>query len=165
MGISASILLRSGAIMSDFDWYLSVRHVFSLSPKHSKIFVRGYGKKDANGRKAFDSYDSRGVLICTRHPRVANAALRAKEAVNFQVKQWAEGMAWGYILPIEIKEFLYGLRAPDWVFKACQAQKWKIYFKHKERIDEQSKMTAHAASNLIAIAKTITQDKRIKSCL
>lgn len=128
--------------ITDAKFYLLHRKNFSFSPLYKPIFK--YDKAASDGITAFVRYDSTGgkdeegeriEILYSRHPRIANALLRIKGGVNFQIKEWAAGMARGYTIPIEIKDYLEEMGAPEWIFKACQRQKWKIL----DGLDENSK--------------------------
>lgn len=66
---------------------------------------------------AFAELESRGVMPAPRHPRVLAAVLEGKKLLNFQIKQWAEGMADPCVtVPAELRAAFPWL--PDWVWRA-----------------------------------------------
>jgi hypothetical protein len=131
---------------SDALFYLKNRKKFSFSPRHDIIFL--YSKDGIDGIKAFIIYDSVGTVVLTKHPRIANSILKTKESLNFSIKQWAYGCACGYTIPIEIKDYLDSINAPEWIFKAVQALKWKIYF-NSESVQREKIVSDIGFSNVV----------------
>jgi hypothetical protein len=128
----------------DFKFYLKNRKTFTfsgtLNKKHEAI------KGNATALQAFYSIDTFGKNIATKHPNLLNAILQTKAAVNFQIKQWAQGRADG-TLPlsefigadgVETLEWVNGqpkyyssiveqYNLPQWVVDAVENQKKKFY--------------------------------------
>ncbi len=85
------------------------------------------GKRVASARdsrEAFACADDLGQVVPTRHPRTLYAALVGKAQLNFQIKQWAEGIAAGLFCLPEFQEAYPWL--PGWVWKSVKGQALRI---------------------------------------
>lgn len=85
------------------------------------------GRRDMLGRdarQAFALFDNCGQVVSTRHPRVLQAALTGKAQLNFQIKQWAEGIAAGLFCLPEFQEEWPWL--PNWVWRSVKNQCLRI---------------------------------------
>lgn len=79
----------------------------TLNPKHEAIY-------DPNGsdspKYCFYMIQSQGKNIPTTDPDALNTLLITQAGVNFQIKQWAEGMADGTLLLYEVSQRLWNER-------------------------------------------------------
>lgn len=103
----------------DFDWFISVRHIFNfdgslnyLNRKGEDIIVKD--GRGVDGKKAFYSFDSSGKILPTRHPNILHSLLRTKGSINLHIKMYAEDRASGILPLFEFKELCEVLKAPDW---------------------------------------------------
>jgi len=92
----------------DFNFYLKNRHVFTFSgtlhPKNEAL----YNKDGVTGKESFFSIENNGKNKPTKHPNILKSLLQTKAAVNFQIKQWAEGRADGTLPLFEFSKRKYG---------------------------------------------------------
>ena len=90
----------------DFNFYLKNRKVFVFSGTLNSNYDAIKG--NATAIKAFYSIDTFGKNIGTKHPNILKAVLQTKAAVNFQIKQWAQGRADGTLPLSEFsKKYLF----------------------------------------------------------
>jgi hypothetical protein len=108
-------------------WLLSVRHKFNFSPKFDCKMIE-HDITGVDWMTAFIAYDTYGKILLTKHPRTLRKIIKAKGGLNFQIKQWAEALAFGYTIKIELTEYLYKINAPSWVLDAVQKQRYNIVF-------------------------------------
>ncbi len=77
----------------DYNFYLSNLENFTfcgtLNPKHIAV----YDSNGVDAKKAFHSIESNGKNPATKEKELLDNLLLCKASVNFQIKQWAEGLA------------------------------------------------------------------------
>lgn len=129
-------------ILSDESWLLKSRHIFKFSPKH--INHSNFDRNGVNGLKAYKERESTGTILPTKHLRIFNCLIKIKGAINFQIKQWAEALLYGYQTKYELEEYLTSINAPEWILKATNRLKYKLYFENKKDIDKRYKEEAES---------------------
>lgn len=83
---------------------------------------------DPNGFSALHcwaAYDTYGQLLPCSEPSLFNKALQQKQAINLQVKMWAEGVHDFTLHPTELLDYTRGW--PDWVYKAVLQQAANLF--------------------------------------
>lgn len=122
----------------DYNFYLNSMGNFdfcgTLNPKFEAI---PNGTKSA--KECFYFIDSEGKNYPTSEPELLNKLLLTKASVNFQIKEWAQGLA-DFTLPLyelsqkiagtsflDIRDIQTEYNLPDWVIKATYNQKWQFY--------------------------------------
>lgn len=74
-----------------------------------------YKKDGPDAKEAFFIYESQGKIVPTKHPRTLFKLLKFKAALNWQVKDWAEGIEDTYV---SVEEFLSTFKnPPNWLKK------------------------------------------------
>lgn len=95
----------------DYNWYLKYKSIFIFSGSPPKKIEIGY---KYTAKEAFYLYDSQGKLVSTYEPELLQQIFKCKESVNFQIKQWVEGLS-DYSFPsIDVDRFL---KSKDLVWK------------------------------------------------
>lgn len=107
----------------DFNWYLSVRHIFNFDGK--SYIESNYNRNGLDGKKAFYIYDSQGKIVSTKHPNLLQILLKVKGSVNLHIKMYAEDRAKGILPKILFDEICQQIKAPDWFISAVENQKKK----------------------------------------
>jgi hypothetical protein len=88
----------------------------------------GYGGE--NALKAFLMYEGKGVIPThSQQPRLLESAILGKKIINFQIKQWAEGLndcgGFGHLIEIGEEFYNEGIKLPEWVWWAVWKQSKK----------------------------------------
>lgn len=116
----------------DWNWYVEYKDVFTFSGslnRHLLIdFDEGKGAKEC-----FFILDSQGKLNPTNEPELLSAVIKCKESINFQIKEYAQDRARGYLPRIEFEEITKEFELLPWMVKAVEQQKNK-YYENKHRI-------------------------------
>jgi len=87
----------------DYNWYLKYKDIFIFSGSPTKKIETG---NKYSAKEAFYLYDSQGKLVSTYEPELLQQIFKCKESINFQIKQWVEGLT-DYNFPyIDIYSFL-----------------------------------------------------------
>jgi hypothetical protein len=136
--------------LSAFNFYLKVRKEFnfcgtSVADMRYKIF---YDKTGVDAKECFFNLEN-GINKPTKHPNIVNAVLLSKASINFNIKQWADGMKDSYPLLQSVEDFwnekdivwdkdatfryesLADKGFPDWVFNSLKQQFNKKYLQNK----------------------------------
>lgn len=108
----------------DFNWLLSVRHLFNFSGSADRDIAVSLNGVD--GKQAFYLFDSKGVLKETRHPNIVNMLIRVKSSINLHIKMYAEDLANGVMLPENLNEISKEFNAPVWFADAVINQSKKL---------------------------------------
>ena len=106
-------------LLRDLAVYLRWRRAWSEGFLAGPKITFARRKVDTLG--AFEAMESRGQPVQgVRHPRLLAAALEGKRLLNWQIKEWADGMRHGVVVFAEIRqEFAY---LPAWVWQAVLRQ-------------------------------------------
>lgn len=83
----------------DYGWYLKNKDIFKFCGK-APPFTDRLGnnlvvpdlEKGKSSKECFYVFDSTGKIIATREPELLFEILRCKAGINWQIKQWAEGL-------------------------------------------------------------------------
>lgn len=108
----------------DWEWYYNNRSNFTFSGSLPKTINLGF---KYSAKEAFYLYDSQGKLVDTLEPKLLQEIFLCKEAINFQIKQWSEDRAKGYLPRIEFEKIIKEYSLLDWMVKAVERQKFKHY--------------------------------------
>ena len=85
-------------------WLIKYRNTFTFSGKwlldpkdNNKHLVDTivFDREGETGKKVFNLYESQGILVPTKHPRMLYKLIKTKASITFQIKQWAESRAAG----------------------------------------------------------------------
>lgn len=87
----------------DYSWYLKYKDIFTFSGSPRKKIEQG---DKYSAKEVFYLYDSQGKLNPCTEPELLQQILLCKESINFQVKQWSEDRAKGYLPWIEFDEII-----------------------------------------------------------
>ena len=119
----------------DYNWYLKYKDIFTFSGSPPKEIKQG---DKYTAKEAFYLYDSQGKLVETTEPMLLQEIFKCKEAVNFQIKEWAQDRAKGYLPKIlfckETSNNFGGEKTIEeeynllpWMVEAVEKQKYKYY--------------------------------------
>lgn len=135
----------------DFDFYFRNAMHFKFCGTQTHKYKAVFSANGVSAKEAFYNIESKGENTPTTEPYILDMLLLTKASVNFQIKQWAEDRASGYLSKIELSQRLsevnvddlilthtqsgsyyfkdletyYGL--PEWVLNAVENQKKKIW--------------------------------------
>ena len=117
----------------DFRWFLKMRHTFDFDGSSVYYNKKGesiiqYNKKGVDGKEAFYTWDSKGIIKSTRHPNLLHTLLKIKGGCNLHIKMYAEDRAEGNMNKIEFRALCIHFKAPYWFREAVEEQK-KNYYK------------------------------------
>ena len=117
---------------SDYNWYLSVAHIFNFDGCDNYYNKKGvrliqYSEEGLTAKECFYLYDSQGVIKQTREAGLLEIILKTKGSVNLHIKMYAEDRAKGYLPKIEFEDMVKELDPPDWFIDAVESQKKKYY--------------------------------------
>lgn len=107
----------------DYFWYLSNKKTFIFSGSPKKELKQG----NKTAKECFYIYDSTGKLEGCSEPQLLQEVLLCKEAINFQIKEWAQDRAKGYLPRTEFEKIINEYHLLDWMVKAVERQKCKYY--------------------------------------
>lgn len=127
----------SNNFIRDFNWYLSMRHLFSFDGKIPETIK--YDPKGIDGKQCFHKFDSTGKLLPTKHPNLVACLLRTKGSVNLHIKMYAEDRANGVLPGIIFDEMCEEFNVPEWFRTAVENQCRSIRIKELNRIQEAKK--------------------------
>lgn len=106
----------------DFNWYLSIRHLFTFDGKEDYKPLEGI---KISAKTAFFLIDSQGKHYPTKHPNILKTLLKVKGSVNLHIKMYAEDRASGVLPKVEFERICIEINAPEWFYKAVEHQKLK----------------------------------------
>ena len=108
----------TGKVTDLFDLYIQCSKVFTFfGSSHDHMIWDGDG---VTALQAFNAQDSMGLNVPCRQPFLFKKALDGKAGLNFQIKQWAEGIRDGLFLPFEFRNVYPWL--PEWVWDSVRGQ-------------------------------------------
>ena len=109
----------------DWSWYNKYKNDFIFDGSPNKEIVCSL--KGKSSKEVFHKYDSEGKLIPTNEPELLSKIFKCKGSINFQIKQWAEDRAKGYLPKIEFDKIIEEYELLPWMIKAVENQKLKYY--------------------------------------
>lgn len=106
----------------DWTWYYKYKDIFTFSGSLPKEIQQGckYCAKEC-----FYLYDSRGKLEKCSEPKLLQEIFKCKESINFQIKEWAQDRAKGYLPKIEFEKIAKEFELIPWMIEAVERQKYK----------------------------------------
>ena len=127
--MEGSMIKYSKNFERDYDFYSKNLENFNfcgtLTPKHEAIPDGGLSAKEC-----FYYIESQGVNKPCVEPKLLNSLLLCKAGVNFQIKQWAEGINEGTL-------FLFELSIKEWNRKDKELHDgWGIPYEPRVPIDK-----------------------------
>ena len=108
----------------DVKFYLHNRHIFTFTGSSYLQFQ--HDSNGVDGLVAYRKWDSEGKIVSTRHPILAETLVRVKASVNLQIKEWKSGIRdankldFLIVNPHEMRLYLDGINAPEWVWKSIK---------------------------------------------
>lgn len=108
----------------DYSWYLKYKDTFIFSGSPPKKIETG---NKYSAKEAFYLYDSQGKLVPTSEPELLQQIFKCKESINFQIKEWTQDRAKGYLPKIEFQKIIKEFELLPWMVEAVENQKYKYY--------------------------------------
>jgi hypothetical protein len=109
----------------DYNWYYKYRETFTFSGSMPRKIENSPSGKSA--KECFHLYDSQGKIAPCREPDLLSEILLCKESVNFQIKEWAQDRAIGYLPLVEFETIIEEYELLEWMVNAVERQKCKYY--------------------------------------
>lgn len=110
------------------DWLFLIANMRKFIFSGVDIIKFPHSLHGVDAKRAFQAYDSEGIISRTKHPKVVGMAINCKKSINFHLKLWAEGYNDCLIGRDEyLKEFLGAV--PEWVNDSFVNQRFKHYKK------------------------------------
>lgn len=75
--------------LRDWEFYLAHIDVFTFCGEEVKAFP--YSEAGLSAKECFYKWDSTGCIFPCKEPELLRKVIITKKAINFQIKQWAEG--------------------------------------------------------------------------
>lgn len=102
--------------------------MFTFCGKHDSEILEKI-LSDPNGLTAKECFlflDGRGEIKPCSEPDLLFQVLKVKAAINWQVKQWAEMLLGGVLMPSELVECRDDYNLPSWVLESVLNQSRKM---------------------------------------
>lgn len=132
--------------LNSFNFYLKIRREFNFcgTAERDRRYNIFHNNNGVCARECFFNLEN-GRNLPTRHPNIVNALLLSKASINFNIKQWVEGMKDYYPLLQSVEDFwnerdivwskdgsfryesLADKGFPEWVFNSLKEQFNKSY--------------------------------------
>ena len=116
----------------DWNWYVKYKDDFTFSGSLNRKLIIDF-HKGKSAKECFFILDSQGKLNPTNEPELLNKVIKCKESINFQIKEYAQDRAKGYLPRIEFDKIIKEFELIEWMIKAVEKQKYK-YYENKSRI-------------------------------
>jgi hypothetical protein len=110
----------------DWDWYVKYKDVFIFSGSLNRELLIDL-ENGKSAKECFFILDSQGKLKTTNEPELLAKVIKCKESINFQIKEYAQDRAKGYLPKIEFDEITKEFELLEWMIKAVEQQKVKYY--------------------------------------
>lgn len=98
-------------------------YTYKFNMKSEKIIQ--YSKNGVSGVEAFSVFDSKGVILPTKHPNLLKSLLKTKGSANLHIKMYAEDRAACNFSGLEFRALCIKFKAPYWFREAVENQKFK----------------------------------------
>ncbi len=132
----------SNSFEKDFIWYIRNRHNFDFDGRLDRDII--FDRSGVDGKQCFYIFDSTGVLMPTKHPRLVKVLLKTKGSINLHIKMWKEDKLSGCLFRdsfIEIvEEFLLLPWMINIIYKDCMQE---IYYEIKEGFEGRPRISYH----------------------
>ena len=112
----------------DWNWYVKYKDDFMFSGSLNRELIVDFDK-GSSAKECFFIFDSQGKLKPTNEPELLSKVIKCKESINFQIKEYAQDRAKGYLPRIEFDEIVKEFELLEWMVKAVEQQKYKYYEK------------------------------------
>lgn len=114
----------SPSFNKDWEFYLLSKTEFTFCGKpdseiHTKITP---SKTGLTAKECFLFLDGRGEIRPCSEPELLFEVLRVKASINWQIRQWAEMLSGGVLMPSELVECRKTYKLPGWVLEAVLNQ-------------------------------------------
>tara|TARA_R110000744_G_scaffold52493_1_gene112471 strand:+ start:491 stop:865 length:375 start_codon:yes stop_codon:yes gene_type:complete len=114
----------------DYNWYLSVSHIFSFDGSKDYFNKKGiqliqFDEEGKTAKECFYLYDSAGIIKQTCEPDKLKTLLKTKGSVNLHIKMYAEDRAKGTLPKMEFEKICVEYDLPSWFINAVEKQKHK----------------------------------------
>lgn len=106
----------------DWNWYFKYKDIFTFSGSPNKKIEIDL---KYSAKEAFYLYDSQGKTVGCVEPKLLQKIFKCKESVNFQIKEWSQDRAKGYLPKIEFNKIIEEYELLDWMAAAVERQKFK----------------------------------------
>lgn len=110
----------------DWNWYVKYKDEFTFSGSLNRELIVDL-EKGKNAKECFFIFDSQGKLNSTNEPELLSKVIKCKESINFQIKEYAQDRAKGYLPRIEFDKIIKEFELLEWMIKAVEQQKYKYY--------------------------------------
>lgn len=116
----------------DYNWYLNNKEVFNFDGTKDYFNKKGenlvcHSESGFSAKECFYAYDTNGKVLPCKEPKLLYSILKCKGSINFNIKQWAEDRAKGYLGSVEFDEYCKELNLLPWMKDAVENQKVKYY--------------------------------------
>lgn len=108
----------------DWEWYYKYKDIFIFSGSLNKEVNLGF---KYSAKECFYLYDTQGKTEDCLEPILLQQIFKCKESINFQIKEWAQDRAKGYLPKIEFEEIIKEYNLLPWMVEAVEKQKYKYY--------------------------------------
>jgi hypothetical protein len=108
----------------DWTFYLNSRSTFEFCGKTDEE-IKAKIIPDPSGRSAKECFlflDGRGEIVPCSEPDLLFEVLRVKAGINWQIRQWAEMLSGGVLMPSELVECRDAYHLPPWVLGGVLGQ-------------------------------------------
>lgn len=112
----------------DWKFYLGNRFEFTFCGKpDSEILARILPSPTGKtAKECFLHLDSKGEVVPCSESELLFEVLRAKASINWQVRQWAEMLSQGILMPSELVECMNAYNLPEWALEAVLNQSRRL---------------------------------------
>lgn len=110
----------------DWNWYVKYKGKFTFSGSLNRELILDMDE-GKSAKECFFILDSQGKLKPTNEPELLSKVIKCKESINFQIKEYAQDRAKGYLPKIEFDKIVKEFELLDWMIKAVEQQKHKYY--------------------------------------
>lgn len=110
----------------NYKWLLKYKDVFTFDASdatNKKVIHNELGK---SAKECFFIFDSKGDIIPTVEPELLFCIHKCKGGINFQIKEWAEDRAKGWLGLYEFELITKEFELLEWMIKAVENQMHKL---------------------------------------
>lgn len=111
----------------DYNWFLKYKDEFAFDGAIDTGDKVVFNKNGKSAKECFFLFDSRGKIVPTNESNLLFQLHKAKGAINFQIKIWAEDRASGVLPKIEFAKIIEEFELLPWMIEATERQKYKYY--------------------------------------
>ena len=82
--------------LRDYNWYFKYKNTFIFDGSFNKEVIEDL-EKGKTAQECFYLFDSQGKLYPTKEKKILEDIIKCKGSINFQIKEWAQDRAKGYL--------------------------------------------------------------------